>query len=191
MERIMFNKENKNKKVELNIDKLYQNDNLLIISSLVEMINNKHNNQEMQDKLDYQDSITTYLNKKKELNIKKQYNPIINELYHNGIIVIDSIEYKLKDFFIVFDDNLNNFHIKCLDSKYKNEEIEYNRAVRFIDTTAFINLTKSYKVKDKRIIDDDHKLEEVIKEWDGYLHSETLETDAIMNKKMIRDNENE
>ncbi len=187
----MFNKENKNKKVELNIDKLYQNDNLLIISSLVEMINNKHNNQEMQDKLDYQDSITTYLNKKKELNIKKQYNPIINELYHNGIIVIDSIEYKLKDFFIVFDDNLNNFHIKCLDSKYKNEEIEYNRAVRFIDTTAFINLTKSYKVKDKRIIDDDHKLEEVIKEWDGYLHSETLETDAIMNKKMIRDNENE
>lgn len=188
----MFTKDNNVKKIELNVDKLYQDNNILLSASLVEMMNSEHHNQEMQDKIDYQSNITAYINRKHEYDIKKQYNPRINELYQNGLLVVNGNEFRLKDFFIVFDDNLNNFHIKCINSKFENEEIDYNRAVRFIDTTAFISLINSQNVTNNRIIlDNIESLNNIVANWDGYLHDETLETDAIINKKMIRDKENE
>ena len=98
----------------------------------------------------------------------------------------------LKDFFIVFNDELNNFHLKCINQRFNNDEIDYNRAVRFIDTTAFINLINNAQIVSKKlIINDKDCLNTIIKNWDGYLHGETKETDAIMNKKMIRDDQNE
>ena len=146
-----------------------------------------HYNKALDEQNEYQNSVTEYTNRKYQNSIKKQYNPKIVNLTKNGLLVINNIEYELKDFFIVFDNNLNNFHIKCINSKFNNEEIEYNRAVRFIDTTAFIKLINNSKVIDNRIlIDNLDILNNIISTWDGFLHSETIETDAVINKKLIK-----
>ena len=145
-----------------------------------------HYNKQLAEQNEYQDSVTSYINQRHENRIKKEYNPKITKLYKDGLLVLNNEEYQLKDFFIVFSSILNNFHLKCVDQKFKNEDIKYNRAVRFIDTTAFINLINNSNVRDNRIIlDNIDQLNEIINNWDGYLHSETLETDSILNKKMI------
>ena len=144
-------------------------------------------NKQLDEQLDYQNDITSYINRKHENSTKKEYNPKIVNLTKNGLLVIDNNEYELKDFFIVFDSNLNNFTIKCINSKFPSEDIEYNHAVRFIDTTAFIKLIKESNIIDNKIIIDSiNTLNNIVKEWDGYLHSETVETDSILNKKIIK-----
>lgn len=146
-----------------------------------------HYNKQLAEQNDYQNSVTEYTNRKYEYSIKKQYNPKIVELYHNGLLVIDNIEYKLKDFFIIFDDNLNNFHLKCINPKFKTEEISYNKAVRFIDTTAFIELVNNSNIIENRIIINNiNLLNDIVSKWNGYLHSETIETDAVINKRLIK-----
>ena len=72
-------------------------------------------------------------------------------------------------------------------------EIDYNKAIKFIDTTAFINLINNSEtaISDNRlIINNKDILTKIVNNWDGYLHCETKETDAIMDKKMIRDDIN-
>lgn len=189
----MFEKNNNNiKKVDFQIDVLYQNKDVLLSHSLVEIMNNKYYDKEWEEKMDYQNNKIIYLNQASINNMRKEYNPKITNLYYNGKIVIDNTEYELKDFFIVFDAELNNYHIKCINKNFKNEEINYNKAVKFIDTTAFINLLNSNEIKDNKIIiPDNNTLNNTINNWDGYLHSEVKETDAIINKKMIKDDKNE
>ena len=156
------------------------------------MMNNYFNNKSLQDKMEYQDNITSYINRKYEYSIKKQYNPVIVNLCNDGKIVINKEEYNLKDFFIVYNDNENIFHIKCIDEKYNNSEYKYNKAVKLMDTTAFINLVNNQTISNNKIILNDKKeLEDVINKWDGYLHDATKETDAIINKKMINGDVNE
>ena len=47
-------------------------------------------------------------------------------------------------------------------------------------------------IRDNRlIINNMETLNNIVSKWDGYLHSETKETDAIINKKMIRDDDSE
>ncbi len=143
-------------------------------------------NKEKQEEDTYQNDVLRYINQKHENNIRKQYNPKIVNLYQNGTLVIDKNDYKLKDFFIVFNDKENNFHIKCINPNYKNEDIEYNKAIRFIDTTAFIKLIQDNNVVDNKIvIDNETTLNSIISNWDGYIHSEVLETDSVINKKMV------
>ncbi len=145
-----------------------------------------HYDKQFAEQNEYQNNLTSYINQKHENNIKKDYNPKIVNLYKDGILVINKEEYKLKDFFIVFSSILNNFHLKCIDKKFNSEDINYNRAVRFIDTTAFINLINSSDIKDNRIVlDNIDSLNDIVNKWDGYLHGEVLETDSIKNKKMI------
>lgn len=189
----MFDKSKNNiKKVDIKTDKLYQNDNLLLSTSIIEMMDNLHNAKQMDEKNDYQSNVTSYIKRKNQNSVRKQYNPKIVDLYYNGILVINNEEYKLKDFFIVFDKKLKNFHIKCVNPNYKTEEIEYNKAIKFIDTTAFINLVNNSNiVNNKIIIDNSSIIDNVISNWDGYLHSEVLETDSIINKNMIEDDKNE
>ena len=147
---------------------------------------NERINQEQQEEDTYQNDLLRYINQKHENNIRKQYNPKIVKLYQNGSLVIDKNDYKLKDFFIVFDDKKNDFHIKCINPNYKNEDIEYNKAIRFIDTTAFIKLIQDNNVIDNKIvIDNTSTLNSIITNWDGYIHSEVLETDSVINKKMV------
>lgn len=188
----MFKKNNNITKAELKIDKLYQYDDILLSESFIELMNNIHYKKQLQEKDEYQNSIISYLNKKHENNIKKQYNPKILKLYYDGKLIINNKEYHLEDFFIVYDDKVNNFHLKCIDSSFNNEEIKYNKAVKFVDTTAFINLIKKGNIiNDRIIINNIDELNKVVKTWDGFLHRETVETDSIINKKMIKDDINE
>lgn len=187
----MFEKKNNIKKVDIKKANLYRNDNLLISSSYINMVSEKHNKKKMKEQSIYQNDITSYYNKRNEFKENKEYNPTIVNLYRNGILIINNEEYKLKNFFIVFDDKLNNFHLKCTDKRLNIESIDYNKAVKFIDTTAFINLINCSKIIDNKIfIDSINSLIDIINKWDGYLHSETNETDAIFEKKMIRDDTN-
>lgn len=184
----MFTKNNDIKKIDFQSNKLYKNNDLLFTNSFMEMINNNQLNKSIEEKEEYQDSLTSYINKKYENGIKKEYNPKIVNLYNNGIIVINNSEYLLKDFFIIFNDNLD-FHIKCINKNYPNEEIEYNHSTKFIDTTAFINLINiSNIVNNKIIVNDINILNDIVSKWDGYLHSETVETDSITNKKVVEVN---
>lgn len=164
------------------------NDNL-VDSKTLEEKSTYHYNKQMNEQNDYQSKVTDYINKKYENSIKKQYNPTVVNLYHDGILIINNEEYKLKDFFIVFDDRLNNFHLKCINPKFKTEEINYNRAVRFIDTTSFIKLiTNNKTINNKIILNGIDSLNNVINNWDGNIHSEVLETDSIINKKVVETN---
>ena len=189
----MFDKSKKNiKKINIRTSKLYKDKEILLTNSFIEMMSNYHSKTLTNEKNDYQNEVTSYINRKHEMNVKKQYNPKIVELYKNGCLVINNNEYLLKDFFIVFDDKLNNFNIKCINSKYNNKEINYNKAVRYIDTTAFINLIKDNKTSNnKLIIDNQDILDDNVSKWDGYIHSEVLETDAISNKLIIRGDNHE
>ena len=165
---------------------MMNNDKKILIDNDIEEKANEHYNRIVNEKNEYQTNITSYINRKHENNAKKEYNPKIVKLYHEGIIIIDNIEYRLKDFFIIFDDRLNNFHLKCINPKFKTEEINYNKAVRFIDTTSFINLiTKAKTINNKIVLDNVNELNNVVNNWDGNIHSEVLETDSIMNKKVI------
>ena len=183
----MFDKENKNKVLtNIKTGELYKHEDTLLTNSFVEMVNNDHYNKIVNEKNDYQNDITTYINKKLENNAKKEYNPKIIDLYHDGLLVINNEEYRLKDFFIIFDDKLNNFHLKCINPKFKTEEITYNKANRFIDTTSFINLIVNNKtINNKIILDNINSLNTVVNNWDGNLHSEVVETDSIINKKVV------
>ena len=186
----MFSKENNIKKIiEIKHGNLYKYNNLLLTPSLEDMISNYQINKKMEEKNTYQNNITSYIERKHELNIKKQYNPVIVNLYENGSIIINNNEYKLKEFYIVF--NNNDYHIKCTNPNYQNKDYEYNKAVKFIDTTAFIDLINTNIIQNNKIIINDiNILEEIIKKWDGYLHDKTKETDAIINKKMIGNDNN-
>ena len=188
----MFNKNNNIKGINIIQGKLYQYNNILISSSLIDMMDNYYQSIKMQEKMDYQDLKTSYINRKYEYSIKKQYNPLIVNLCNNGLLSINNDEYYLKDFYIVFNDTKNDFHLKCKDNKFNKEEYDYNKAVKFIDTTAFIKLINDSNItNNKIIINDTSILNNIISNWDGYLHSETKETDAIINKKMIKDGSNE
>lgn len=187
----MFNKNDNNKGISLIQGKLYQTNDILVSKTFISMMDEYHKEKELNEKNDYQNEITSYINRKHENNIKKQYNPKIVNLYKNGVLTLNNEEYLLKDFYIVFDDNKNDFHLKAKDSKFNKEIYDYNKAVKFIDTTAFIELINSSEVNDNKIIlNDINLLNKVISNWNGYIHSEVAETDSIINKKMIKDDNN-
>ena len=84
----MFNKNNQNIiKIDLSIDKLYQYNDILLSSSFVEMMNNKHFNQLLEEKNNYQLNITSYHTRINENKVKKQYNPKIENLYYQKQII--------------------------------------------------------------------------------------------------------
>ena len=92
----MFNKDNKSiNKVELNNLKIHTKDDKLLTQSFAIMLSNYHDDVMMKEQMDFQDKKTTYINKKYENSIKKQYNPKIVNLYQNGILNINNDEYEL------------------------------------------------------------------------------------------------
>ena len=144
--------------------------------------------------MDYQDFLTTYINKKHEYSVKKQYNPKIVNLYRNGILVFNRQEYPLNELYIVFNDEINNFHLKSKYEELNKDNGDYNKAIKFIDSTAFITLINNNDIiikNNKLIINDIELLHKVVSNWDGYLHSEIEDTDAISNKRMIMGDKNE
>ena len=190
----MFDKDNKVNKVEYSNNEFYKIDDILITPSFGIKLSEYQNSKKTEEQNNYQDQITSYNKRKYENNIRKYYNPKIVNLYENGSLIIDNSEYLVKDFYIVFDDSKNIFHLKCVNQNFSNDNIEYNKAVKFKDTTAFINLINSDKViilNNRIIINDINILNDLVSKWDGSLHNETKETDSIINKKMIRDDVSE
>lgn len=190
----MFEKNNDAKKIEYSNNEFYKIGDVLITPSFGITLNNYYNTRKMQEENDYQDQITSYNKRKYENSIKKLYNPRIVNIYDNGSLIINNKEYSINEFYIVFDDNKNIFHLLCNNPKYENDEFKYNKAVKFKDTTAFINLVNNDKIliiDNKIIINDNNILNDVISKWDGYIHNETKETDAIIDKKIIKDGNNE
>ena len=189
----MFEKNNNVKKVDYSTNKFYKVGDVLITQSFGIVLEEYHNNKKIDDEIKYQDQITSYNKRKYENNIRKNYNPKIVNLYENGSLIINNKEYLIKEFYIVFDEN-NKFSLMCTNQSYENNESKYTKAVKFKDTTAFINLINSDNVliRDNRIIINDiNVLNNIVNKWDGYLHSETKETDSIINKIMIKDDANE
>ena len=184
----MFNKEEniRIKKVELNNKDIYkQYDNISITPFFVIMLNKYYEDKKTQDHLDLDSKIKLYYDRRFEYSEKKQYNLIISNLYHNGKIKINNEEYNLKDFYIVYKED-NVFHLICTNKKYPNKDIEYNKSVKFIDTTAFIELVNNYEIIETTIIVSSiDELENIISNWNGLLHDKVSETDAIINKVMI------
>ena len=190
----MFNKEEniKIKRIELNNKEFYkQYNNISITPFFVIMLNKYYEDKKMHDHLDLDEKIKLYLDKSFKYSEKKQYNSIIYNLYHSGKIIINNEEYNLKDFYIIYQ-NDNNFHLLCTDNRYQNDSIQYNKSVKFIDTTVFIQLIKENEIKNNTIIINNiNDLKDIISKWDGLLHDEVSETDAITNKNMIGNDQNE
>ena len=191
----MFNKEaSKNvKKVELINNNFYKQYNSISITPFfVTMINSYYEDKSMQEHLDFDERTKNYVDKVFTLKIKKQYNKLVTDLYHKGKIKIGNLEYNLKDFYIVFQKGSKDFHLMCIDNNLENNSMKYNKAIKFIDTTAFIKLISASSVNENTIIlNNDNDLINVVRNWDGLLHSETSETEAINNKIVIGNDQNE
>lgn len=189
----MFNKEEniKIKSVELHNKDFYkQYNNISITPFFVMMLNKYYEDKKMQDHLDLDSKMKLYFDRQFEYSEKKQYDKTICNLYQNGKIVINDSEYNLKDFYIVYQGN-KNFHLLCTNDKYQNEKIEYNKSVKLIDTTAFIELIKKNQIKDNKIIVNNiDEIDSIIKSWDGILHDKVSQTDAMLKKNMIGNDEN-
>lgn len=186
----MFNEEKSNEfgNIEFKKTSFYPiNDEILITPSFALMINVYKEGKNMQDEMDYQDRITTYINRKSEYSIKKQYKDEIENLYNNGILSINKKDYPLSNFFIVYHDSDKIFSL--LNIALKNH-IAYDHAIKFIDTTAFINLINNpdVLVKDNKVIvKDENIIDNIVNDWDGCIHNEVKETDAIKNKRIVGD----
>ena len=191
----MFNKGNDTniKKIEWNKKNFYkQYDNIFITPFFAIMINKYYEDKKMEEHLDFDERVKSYIDKNFLYGVKKQYNNAFTNLYHNGKIIINNQEFQLKNFYIVYKENQNNFHLLCTDPKYQNKNIEYNHAVKLIDTTAFIALIKNNNINNNTIIIDNNlELDSIIHNWNGLLHDQVSETDAINNKEMIRVDQNE
>ena len=95
----MFNKEKSNEfgNIEIKNTSYYKkNDYILITPSFALMYNPYKETINMEKQMDYEERKTAYINRKNELNIRKQYNQSIIDLYHNGKIILDDKEYLLK-----------------------------------------------------------------------------------------------
>lgn len=189
----MFNKEEniKIKKIELNKKTFYkQYNNISITPFFVIMLNRYYEDKKAQDHFDLDERIKLYLDKSFEFKEKKQYNTVVYNLYSNGKIKLNDQEYNLKDFYIVYK-NKNDFHLLCTDDKYPKKDISYNKSVKFIDTTAFIKLIDKCEIKENIVLADEELLKDVVSNWDGFLHDKVSNTDAIVNKDMIGNDQDE
>ena len=181
----MFNKDKntKIKKIEIENKELYSlYDDVSITPYFVVMLNNYHENNNLQNHNDFENNIKLYKDNCHKLSIQKQYNNKTSNLYHNGIIVINSEKYNIKNYYIVYEKNKKNYHLINITSN-NNDSIKYDTAVKFIDTNAFIDLINKSDIQENMIIVDNlNKLENIINSWDGKVHNKVYETDAIVNK---------
>ncbi len=191
----MFNKEKSNeiKKIIISKNTVFKKlDYFLLTTSFILMINYYIETLKMQQQLDYQDHVTSYINRKTELSKKKQYNSNITKLYNEGKLIVDNKEYNLRKIYVLYNSQSSNYlqllSIENNTNLLDNQElISYNSAIKFIDTTAFINLinAKEVVINKSEIKVTKAILAKIISNWDGKIHSETSETDAIKNKNVL------
>ena len=180
----MFNKDNNDiKKIEIDNKELYPLYNDISITPyFVIMLNNYHENNNLQSHNDFENNIKLYKNNCHKLSIQRQYDNNVSNLYHNGIIVINNEKHDIKNYYIVYKKNEKNYYLIDINSN-KDNNIKYDTAVKLIDTTAFISLINKSDIQQNMIIIDSFEiLENIVNNWDGKFHNKVYETDAITNK---------
>lgn len=195
----MFNKEESNKKRKIEIGKIdgKKVGKIILTSTLILMlastINVKSNN------IDCGHEKAEYFRRVFEYKTSRTYDEKIMDFYQNYEIMIDNVAYPIEKFYILFDEDalIPQFHLINIKCEYEDiltrsmEKYDYNKVVRLRDTTAFINMLNSDAIKidyERKliIIIDNEKALGIINNWDGMIHEEVPETDAVDNKDMVR-----
>ena len=194
----MFNKEESSKYIKgiLNKNILFNKIGTdLVTSSNISLSKLEKKNKDFLDShVKYEGQKIAYFNKVFEYQ-KKEYDEKIVDMYNNGIVEIDGVEYPLNDFFIKY--NLGNkveLHLVCTGNEYTDmltnskKSYEYSGMIKFKDTTSFIDLLSSNAVliiNNKIVINNKDEVLKIINNWNGIIHSLVPKTDAIMNKQVF------
>ena len=195
----MFNKEESNKKRKIEIGKIdgKKVGKIILTSSLILMlastINVKSNN------IGCGHEKAEYFRRVFEYKLSRTYDEKIMDFYQNYEIMIDNVAYPIEKFYILFDEDalIPQFHLINIKCEYEDiltrsmEKYDHNKVVHLRDTTAFINMLNSDAIKidyERKliIIIDNEKALGIINNWDGMIHEEVPETDAVDNKDMVR-----
>ncbi len=174
--------------IKIDINSLYEiSENVKVSPSFVLLYNFYIDNKEIQIHNDFENNKVQYMNNKRKLCYKKKYNPKIVSLYNNGKLVIDKKETNLSNYYIIFNTDKKNYHLINIDTGIDN--YDYNKTIKFIDTTAFINLINSDNIVilENKIQIDKNTLNVFIDNWDGKLHNKTCNTEAIVNKNILKE----
>lgn len=185
------------KEIQLEYKSLYEIDkNISITPSLAIMINNYLDSKSMDEHNDFEARKIAYLHRKKEYYVKKQYNELIVNLYQNGHIIIDNEDCDLKGFYILYMDGSDKYYLTYSKSPFNdfirksNDVFPYDKAIKFIDSTAFIQLINdpNVNITDNIItIENNDILLDLLNNWDGLLHNKIWFTDGISNKKILKE----
>lgn len=189
----MFNKDESNNattieiKNEINFKKFHS---FLISSTFILMLKYQIEKDLMNQQMEFEDKKTAYIYRKRYCSTKKQYNEKINSLYHHGKLIINQKEKNLKDFFITYHTQKKDNAIKLINiQEDKINTSDYNGIIKFIDTTAFIELinNKNTIIKNNTIlVENIDIIKNIVSHWDGLIHDKTCETDAVRDKRILR-----
>lgn len=145
--------------------------------------------------MDYNKRKTLYIKRKHNYSVSRNYDKKIVYLYKNGKLIIDKVTYPLDSLYITYNLQKNDYDLhlistnsKIMDLLTKEENFSYDGVVKFIDTTAFIAFINTLdKIKSNNIlVKDKENLGKIIKNWDGDLHQETSQTEAIKIKNVLK-----
>ena len=191
------NERNDIKEIHLKYSTLLKmNENILITPSFAIMINNYLDNVNTLEHNNFEYRKLAYLNKKNENTIKKKYNQLIVDLYQKGHIIINKEDCELKDLYILYQEGNNNYYLTYSKSPYNDfirkttDIITYDKAVKFIDSTAFILLINDPNINidnNTIIVENNDILLNILSNWDGLLHNKIWFTDSISNKKILKE----
>lgn len=133
----------------------------------------------------------------KVYNDNSNYDPLITELFHNGIFVYNNKNISIESLFLTYGLENNEFKTYLIDTKQgyfdllTGNSIEFERmgALRLRDTTAFIRLLNDNEtiqiVDNNLIVLNVTKIQDIIDSWDGYIHDEVKETNNAFKKIIV------
>ena len=191
----MFNKEKSNERKKVSVlSQNYKRAGIILLSSSLAMAFSSSANAEHTDcdhgQVEYYRRVYYY-------GQERQYDRGVKRLYEEGSIRLNGELLPIKKFFLTYKSNGDNrgYHLISVLNDYtdillkSNDKYDYDKVVRFRDTTAFINLINSDAViingTEITIIDIDKAIL-IIEHWDGLIHDEVVETDAVGNKDLLR-----
>ena len=176
---------------------LKNKDNVQLQKQLMERIKNIEERRK-REHLEFENRCRDYILRKTQYQNMRKYDKRIVDLYQNGKIMLNNQIYLLNSFYITYNSAHDyDFHLVCVDSNYTDilkksyDKYEYDGVIKFIDSTVFTDLIKQKDVKvdyDKMIIDvqNNQILEDLLKHWNGSLHEEVGDVDAIKVSPVIK-----
>ena len=198
----MFNKEesSKKKKVEINskISLIRIGSFFVSLTLMMSITNNSVKADDLLSHFQHEQVKMEYLSRLNDYILERQYDQDIVNLYRNGKIMINNKILPLNSFYICYNtDSVNyDFHLMSTKDDCKDiilgsrEKYYFNDLVRFMDTTAFINYIKDNRTSiDKKnniiVVNNNDLLLSYIQNWNGMIHNQVADTDAILEKVII------